>query len=506
VARRDDGWQLGFPADPEDGIVKRPGISGPITDAYYDRMVHVYGTQVEERTDALRKAAERGARGWPLWLWFFEQEVVADRDVTDEMMRSAHLVLYGTEGDNEVLGRIRDRLPIRISDGAVVAGKTRYEGDDVGVRFIHPNPLAPDRYVIVQAGVTVEAVRDGHKLPDFLPDYLVYDGRTTRRKLRLVTGGQRPLDMGYFDSRWRLPGGDQESDGDPTDGSRPGEPRGSAQDTDDDGDAARTPRSGEAARANDDGAGPAVGAPDASSALAVPDAPPVPGPPERFAAPRTDPAGRIARRIARRVARFENHRAETPGGTWRTDEAARWSIRPTEACLSALESSGVPVRPRPPQPGLVPSPVELVGAVEGVWFRSTHTDRPLVVSCELAARLPHLAATLKRHGIRGVDVMSALRRRPKSSFHTMGLALDLARFWTPHGWLSVANEYEATPNQPTCQGPAPQSRGARTLRELACDLARSGRWSTVLTPSYNEGHRDHFHLDARPDDPRVFLR
>ncbi len=34
----------------------------------------------------------------------------------------------------------------------------------------------------------------------------------------------------------------------------------------------------------------------------------------------------------------------------------------------------------------------------------------------------------------------------------------------------------------------------------------TAQFSTVLTPNYNEGHRDHVHLDARPDDTRVFLR
>ena len=30
--------------------------------------------------------------------------------------------------------------------------------------------------------------------------------------------------------------------------------------------------------------------------------------------------------------------------------------------------------------------------------------------------------------------------------------------------------------------------------------------STVLTPAYSAGHRDHFHIDIRPDDARTFVR
>ncbi|MCA9582248.1 MAG: extensin family protein, partial [Myxococcales bacterium] len=139
-------------------------------------------------------------------------------------------------------------------------------------------------------------------------------------------------------------------------------------------------------------------------------------------------------------------------------------------------------------------------------FRMIHDDRPLTLSCELTARLPKLVAILKKHGIRGVDVMSSYRNKPFSSFHTLGLALDLSRFWTGSAWLSVERDFVATPEHRTCTDPEPGPPAARALRQIACDIAASHLFSTVLTPNYNAGHRDHFHLDARPDDPRFFLR
>ncbi len=471
VARDDAGgpWRLGFPDEPEGTRVKRPGVSGPLTDAYYTRMVHVYGTRDPEHTDALRRAAERGARGWPVWLWRFEQEVVADTEVTDELARNATLVLYGTAGDNAVLERIREELPIRVDEDAVVVGARRHAGRDVGVRFIYPNPMAPDRYVMVQGGVTVEAVEAGHDLPDFLPDWLVYDGRTTRNRQRLATGGNQPVAIGNFDRRWRL---------------RPEDAR---------------------AEAGGEGGDPTEGA-GAAPLLPIPPAPPAPPFPRTFDAPEDDPAGVVARVIARRVRGFPNFRGEIPGATWTVDPRAVWRIRPQPACHDALRAAGVPFRPQPEHPTPLPSPVEITGPVDGVWLRMVHEDRTLVISCELALRLPVLVRILKRHGVLGVEVMSAWRERPRMSFHTMGLGLDLSRFWVGDGWLSVERDYQATPDRETCAGAAPRGRRARLLRAIACDLARSRRFSSVLTPNYNEGHRDHLHLDARPNDPRVFLR
>jgi hypothetical protein len=199
---RETTWRLGFPR--EQGMVKRPGMSGPLTDAYYGRMVHVYGTQRPEHAKALKELAHKGARGWPLWLWTVEQEVVADSEVTAELARDAHLVLYGTPGDNLLLDRLMPKLPIRVEGAAVVAGEKRFESKGVGARFIYPNPESPERYVTVFAAPTLDGVRRGHNLPDFVPDYVVYDAVSAAQRPRL-TPAKPPLLRGFFDGGWQLP-------------------------------------------------------------------------------------------------------------------------------------------------------------------------------------------------------------------------------------------------------------------------------------------------------------
>lgn len=472
LARDGTGWRTGFLVDPTTGPVKKPGSSGPIADAYYDRMVHVYGTARPEHTEALKRSAERGAHGWPLWLWRYEQRVVPDTEVDEALMRSSHLVLYGTPGANTVLERIANQLPIRATAEGVRVGDTAYAGAEVGTRFVYPNPLAPEHYVIVQAGPTPAAVDAGHRLPDFLPDYVVYDGRNLRSRPRLLFDrARKPLALGYFDARWQLPA--PEPGGDDVEAS----------------------------------ALPAASADGGVPLLPVPPAPRRPPSPTAFAAPEDSQAGQAAREIARRVPTFMNYRALTPGGSWFVDPAAVWSVRTNDTCLEALRSAHVPARASSlllPTP--VPAPVELRGRVEGVWFRSSHPERPVLMACELAAKLPTLARILAAHGVRGVDVMSSYREQPRPSFHTLGLALDLWRFWTLKGMLSVVRDFEATPQSETCKAPKPGTGSAKALLDIACQLAKSRSFATVLTPNYNEGHRDHFHVDIRPDDPRTFVR
>jgi hypothetical protein len=69
----------------------------------------------------------------------------------------------------------------------------------------------------------------------------------------------------------------------------------------------------------------------------------------------------------------------------------------------------------------------------------------------------------------------------------------------------VAKHFEVTPDVHTCEA-SPTSAEGKALLAIACAVADSGLFSSVLTPNYNEGHRDHFHFDLRPDDPRLFVR
>ncbi|HKP57813.1 MAG TPA: extensin family protein [Polyangiales bacterium] len=481
-------WKQGPPPSAA-GPSKRPGVSGPITDAYFGAIAHVYGTGDAELAPKLKRSAERGAKGWPLWLWRVDQAVVADSEVTPELMRTHHLVLYGTPGTNSVLSQIQDRLPIRVDTEGVRVGDRLFSGEGVGVKFVYPNPLASERYVIVQAGPTVDGVNGGHNLPDFLPDYVVYDAKTTRSRPRLLFGGaQRPLALGYFDSRWQI---------DPSHGRSV---------------TAATPKGATAklGRVNE-GNGPESAENDVPrSKLPVPSCPPAPPAPTKFCAAEDTQAGKIAREIAARVQTFQNFRGKIPGATWTVDDASVWSIRDEATCLETLPGLGVNVSA---WTGKLPTPVAVPvklthAAVGGVEFRFMHAGAGVVVSCELAARLADVASIVKRHGVHTVYVLSAYRDHPYTSFHTLGLALDISRFDTADGPLTVKTDFTIDRNRETCDkqsGPA-LGKKAQKLLDIACDLATSHRFSSVLTPNYNAGHRDHFHVDIRPDDPRLFLR
>jgi len=201
LARGDGGWAVGAP--PDEG--KRPGTSGPIGDAMFDRLIHVYGTR-GERAEILREAAEEGAHGWIDNVRGVRQPVVADVDLTDAQIASGHLVLYGSPASNTVLARIADRLPITIREDGVEVGGAFHAGRHLGARFVFPSPLAAGRYVVVQGAARPETVRDGNRLPAFLPDWVVYDARRLPPRPRnLPNQHSRHVAAGFFDDAWQLP-------------------------------------------------------------------------------------------------------------------------------------------------------------------------------------------------------------------------------------------------------------------------------------------------------------
>lgn len=202
--RRDgDRWTLA----PEDRIPpaeKRPGLSGPMDDIRYEPHVFVYGTADPEQTETNRLRAEYDARYW----WNsaeIHMPVTADTELTESDLQDKHVVLYGNPRSNRVLARMVDRLPVSFQAGALVFGGKRYVGDTVGISFIHPNPLAPDRYVVVHAGVTYRGTALSRWLPRWVPDFLIYDERISVQRGGRLMDKRPTLAGGYFDAVWRPP-------------------------------------------------------------------------------------------------------------------------------------------------------------------------------------------------------------------------------------------------------------------------------------------------------------
>lgn len=186
-------WNLG-PAPA--GLAKRPGLHGPIDDAFLSRFLFVRPTGAPKdpvvHAWALREM-ERAGREWRN-VFRGEVRIKNDTEVTPADLAESNLVLWGDAGSNQLLGRIASQLPAQL----VEAGQA--------LLMIYPNPLAPARYVVLNSGFTFreEANTTNARQIPMLPDWAVVDVTlppTSRYPGRIVAGG-------FFDEKWQIRPGD----------------------------------------------------------------------------------------------------------------------------------------------------------------------------------------------------------------------------------------------------------------------------------------------------------
>ena len=202
LERGEEGWRVSTQTWPRPGA-KRPGVSGPIRDVYHEPLVFVVGTQDADHTLINRLVAQHWARPKG---WIVDYPIVDDVDVTDAMIRDHTLVLIGPPASNAVHARVAAQLPIHVGADGVRVGQALHAGEQVGAVFVAPNPLAPDRAVLVIAGPRPLGTWRSLALPDILPDYVVYDEGVASARGRWACGGTgcAYLEHGFFDMRWLL--------------------------------------------------------------------------------------------------------------------------------------------------------------------------------------------------------------------------------------------------------------------------------------------------------------
>ena len=136
---------------------KRHDLQGPIDDAFMQPFVCVRGTGApwsQPHQDWAEWTLARFEHEFDKWLRG-KTPVVDDVALTDDQIAERNLILFGDPGSNSILARIVDRLPVTWTrEGFKVNGKT-YDPATHGLALIYPNPLNPDRYVVVNSGHTM---------------------------------------------------------------------------------------------------------------------------------------------------------------------------------------------------------------------------------------------------------------------------------------------------------------------------------------------------------------
>lgn len=211
------------------------------------------------------------------------------------------------------------------------------------------------------------------------------------------------------------------------------------------------------------------------------------------------------------------------------DAAVEDAYRPPEAaadrgapktCLEELRALGVPFEEATAR-GVVDA-VRLKGPLNGVTIASEATSNTTKdpMACAFVKSLWAFAHELRAHDVvrlgtlgaycyrcccqwsetnfcRGVDDPEPNCGQNGYSNHSFGRALDVRYVYTKDGVRYDVQKDFSESSQSTCGAArAAQTGKSRVLYDLVCDVAAKRIFATILTPNYNEAHRDHFHMDT----------
>jgi predicted esterase len=196
--RRAGKWGL-LDSDPvRDSPVRRYTV-GSLSNLYSgEPLLIVYGTSGGDKlVEAMRALAGEMASHVAPWrkMDFATIPVKADKDVTDDDIRTRNLVLIGGPRQNSVTAGLADGLCAVERNGSVVLdGRLTWEMAGRGYSLYHYNPLAPDRLVFILSG-EVESFYDlrggllDSAMSEELPlDFVLADAQPLRIVRRISFG------------------------------------------------------------------------------------------------------------------------------------------------------------------------------------------------------------------------------------------------------------------------------------------------------------------------------
>ncbi len=198
--RRNGTWKT---AAPETTLRKRPGLTGPVDDAFMDAFLFVRPTGKPFNADTGMWVEGELTAARNLWRDVFRGDVPvkADRTLTDADIAAHNLVLWGDPSSNAVLARILPQLPVQWDAKSLTFRGKTYPATHHAPILVFPNPLNPKRYVVLNSGIDFRTDGYGNNALQTpkLPDWAIVD-------LRTPPGPRWPgkvVDAGFFDEEWK---------------------------------------------------------------------------------------------------------------------------------------------------------------------------------------------------------------------------------------------------------------------------------------------------------------
>ncbi|MBI5800238.1 MAG: prolyl oligopeptidase family serine peptidase [Verrucomicrobia bacterium] len=207
-------WKLTGTSEMATLAGKRPGVQGPIDDAFAAPFLCVRGTG-KPWNPAVGAWADASLRRFAYeWARYMRGDlpVKNDTDVTETDVRTKHLILFGDPGSNPWIAKALPKLPVTWTRDTVKLGAEQHAAKDHAPAFISASPFpgASDHYVVINSGHTF------HEKEFAAFNYLLFPRHGDWAVMKITNGAEawkpgaatfpeEPVRAGYFDEQWRIP-------------------------------------------------------------------------------------------------------------------------------------------------------------------------------------------------------------------------------------------------------------------------------------------------------------
>ena len=128
-------------------VRKRAGLQGPIDDAFMERFLCVTDSP-NAALDTFTANFEKYFRG--------NVRTKATKDITKADINENHLVLWGTPATNKLIAKVIKDLPVRWTAAEIEVNNQKFDAKTHTLALINPNPLNPNKYVVLNSGHTFD--------------------------------------------------------------------------------------------------------------------------------------------------------------------------------------------------------------------------------------------------------------------------------------------------------------------------------------------------------------
>lgn len=209
-------WQLQEDESAQPVTGKRPGVQGPIDDAFTAPFLCVRGTGTPWNPDMHAVALatlDQFARDWRQYMRG-ELRIVDDTEVTERDRQKFHLILFGDPGSHRLLAEALPGLPLKWTRESIEMDDQSYAAATHLPVLIHSSPWAAerDKYLVINSGHTFHAREFGklnYLLFPRLGDWAVLrfpaPDETDLEGAQFLSGtGGVVLRAGYFNEDWKF--------------------------------------------------------------------------------------------------------------------------------------------------------------------------------------------------------------------------------------------------------------------------------------------------------------